>query len=236
MNLSYLHERLDWLEPHWQLARAFMPAVVFDRLQIVAALRAEFWDLILIQDDQVMLRRMQWWLEEWQRVTEGAARHPLTQAVQELETSNVPDLRSALASMVSWRMGQIDASPPECLRPAARFLATYDGAEDSVDAWHGVLTMDMARRVDRLRAVGCSLVAGPVAAQLQLRNEDLTDTASYEKWGMFLIDRHFTMVNEATSFAWIFADLGRSAVMRRGAFGRTFSVWRMRRCIRFGDG
>lgn len=238
MHDAYLDERIRDFEPDYDLVMAFIPQPLQYRARVLLALKNELWDLLLgISETEVAMARLQWWREEWTRVGNGEARHPVTQAVAEAELNCSAAIDPALYAAGIWHtefhpddMNQL----VESLDGMARFLADVEG--HAAAPWNRLIHAELLERIPALSAVGRSVLPMQEAARLGLRREDLARDG-HGKLVQHHIDDGFPAVSGESSVATMFsaaawcraASIGRHR--KPGRFTTLWRVWRQRRAV-----
>ncbi|MDJ0654775.1 MAG: squalene/phytoene synthase family protein [Xanthomonadales bacterium] len=179
---QYIEEKLATEDPDFLLTRLFVEESRQPMLGALHALRAEMRGLPLeVSDPGVALRKVTWWLEEWQRTQDREPRHPVTKALQQaLGEVPLPDLDGTMSAVLSLVHGQSlqDVQALEQLasgfaEPMARLEGLMYGVEPPRDHWLRITWVSLMEDLAPLAAAGRAPVPLQLLARYQLSRDGL---------------------------------------------------------------
>ncbi len=178
----YLSEKLAGASRDVALALAFVPQERRELARALHVLKLELEALLFgVRELDVMMTRVQWWREEWERLATGHPRHPLTQTLLAHGDFGASLLDPALLSVVG-SLQQDESGLEEYVHAVdgigialgrVEGAATASGADERERAWRDVLRADLVLAFGERLARGQVAVPPKLAAELQITTREV---------------------------------------------------------------
>lgn len=179
----YLAERLQANDRDAALVEVFVPPPERAAFRALLVSWFEFRDLLYATGEpEVGLARLGWWREEWARLAEGRARHPLTTRLGTLAQFAADDVDRGLLGVARLlqmescdRWDDVERAVAEIAAAMGRIEERLAGVRGDRAAaiWHDLISADLRIGLPLLLGAGRAMLPMDLSAALQVSRRDL---------------------------------------------------------------